>query len=60
MKPPGVDPWDEILRDARDGGEAIVIRGDMIGGDFALEVVELCPTAKDPYADAAERAWEAS
>lgn len=58
MSAPGIDGWDQALRDAHECGEAIVIRGDMIWKDFALDVVELQPDANDPFADAAARAFE--
>ena len=51
----GTEAWDQSLRDAKECGEVVVVRGEH--PDWEVELVTLDPDAEDPYADAAQRAF---
>ena len=51
----GTDAWDQSLRDARECGEVVVVRGEH--PDWEVELVVLDPEAEDPEADACRRAF---
>lgn len=49
--------WDESLRDARECGEVLVVRGEVVDNTFELDVVTLRVNSPDPFGDACERAF---
>lgn len=52
-----MDGWDRALLEAKEGGEALVVRGEVSDLTFAIEVVSIRDDAEDPYLDACERAF---
>lgn len=49
-----VDGWDRCLRDAREHGEAVVVRGE--GASLEVEAVKIDMSAPDLFEDACRRA----